>query len=276
MNKSFLKVSALTAGLSAVSGVVMADNMGLTVGGQVGMGGLLGSDGLVKFAEKEKIGEAELSAEEARVRNAFISEPAAGKNLVWDAGFRFSYDFGADNDEMFGVEIGAKFFMNKHTATFKDANDDAARAKELATGVSLSGISVDLSGRIIPVHFDGGFMVITLGVDSKFNIVGKDFITDKRGNVEMFAGTDAEKAQAKDKVKDAIAGMNFAGKFGVGANFVDEMIHVSLNARYWLMDQVDRTNAELVKVDAGLSRLSVGNGLDATLSIGFNMMPLFS
>lgn len=275
MSKSFLKVSALTAGLSAVSGVVMADNMGLTVGGQVGMGGLLGSDGLVKFAEKEKIGEEELSAEEARVRNAFISEPAAGKNLVWDAGFRFSYDFGADNDEMFGVEIGAKFFMNKHTATFKDSTA-ADGAKEMTTGVALSGVSVDLSARIIPVRFDGGYMVITVGGDSKFNIVGKDFITDKRGDAEMFTGTDAEKAQAKDKVKDAIAGMNFAGKFGVGANFVDEMIHVSLNARYWLMDQVDRTNAELVKVDAGLSRLSVGNGLDATLSIGFNMMPLFA
>lgn len=283
MKKSLFKVSALTAGLSAISSLAIADNMGLAIVAQFGMGGLLGSDGLSPYKTSDKnvtfnkgsfatVGSADMAEADVTRENALISEPKAGKDLVWDAGVRFSYDFGVDKDEMFGMELGARFFMAKHTATSKESG--VAESTELATGVSLSGVAADLSMRILPVHFDGGYMLVTLGVDSRFNFVGKEFIAPQRpNNVDTLVGTDEQRNQAKE----AINGMNFAPKLGIGANFVDEMIHVSLNARYWMKDQVERSKNDQIKgQDPAIARLSVGNGLDANLCVGFNMMPLFA
>lgn len=285
MNKCFFKVSALTAGLSAVSGLAIADNMGLSIVGQFGMSSLLGSDGLARYTTADnqitfnpgspatELTET-MTDDQVTANNNLINEPSAAKDFVWDAGLRFSYDFGDDKDEMFGVELGARFFMNKHTASFKNAaaTNESDRTNELNTGISLSGMAVDLSARIIPMHFDGGYMVVTVGGDSRFNFLGKDFVTVQRAGSDMIFGTDEE----RNRVKNAINGMNFAAKLGVGANFVDEMIHVSLNARYWFMDQVNRADTELRRQDPAISRLSLGQGLDATLSLGFNMMPLFA
>lgn len=310
MNISSRKVSALTAGLSLCGIIANANTLGVAVVAQLGMQ-VMNQSGLAKFEEGKVAlkytrfklrNEAEqfdkLTKDEAEDLNKHISDAQSKMGFdLFDAGIRASYDFGADNDEMFGVELGLRYFKTSHAVTFKDGHapgadntdksksgdnkkDDKKDNGNLTTGVDLGGIAADLSLRYIPLHFDGGKLVITLGMDTRINI-SKNFIEVKRSEKKddnknedksAFLGDDAQKT----KMNDAISKFNIAGKLGLGATFIDDMLGVSVITRYWFVDQVDRESADIKLQDPAYSNLSAGKGLDINLGLSFNFMPLLA